>query len=149
VSVSPLRRFALLTVLAVVSFQCAPVRKPQFDRERDHFCTSGNYSKSHPMICVDDATLAADPDSAHVFNVQPDANNHPSNKPVVIHWFAQHGGDIQIKFLNTSCVDQLHCEGGHCVAVVRTQSSHTTCKYEISIGDMKKDPDIVVDPCCW
>lgn len=154
--VSPARRLALLVVLVVVSFQCT-----SFSRKNDVFCRSGNGSKSHPLICVDDKTLTASPNPAHVFDREA-KDSGPSDRAVVINWYAMRTADLQIKYGdNTSCTDEPQCDGrGHCWATVKRlqtpvgkdgRQQNNQCKYRVTLGNTKYDPDsdIVVEPCCW
>lgn len=156
-SVSLVRRSALL--LVILAATCRPVTKqgpPPPPPPGDVFCTTGNGSKSRPMICVDD-NLSANPHSAPVYDVEADNQNppQPSNKPVVIHWFAQHSVNLQISWKDDSCADKIVCDGfGECTAKIKIKlkkGETKRCTYGMSLGNSKLDPDddIVVNPCCW
>jgi hypothetical protein len=148
-SASITRRSALLLVLiSIAIFRCSSMY-----RKADVFCRAGNGSASHPMICVDEQTLTANPSPAHVFDVESD-NGHPTNRTVVIHWFTQHSADLHVTFKTEECTEPVVCDGrGECMARVKRLNAgeHRRCTYGMTIGTSKIDPDgdIVVDPCCW
>jgi hypothetical protein len=132
----------------------------KYPRAPESFCTSGNGSKSRPMICVDENTLKGDPPTAHVFDVESKGGK-PSNVPVTIHWFTQHTADLQITFRDNSCVGPVTCDGaGHCWATVKKldtprdadgRPTSRSCVYDLKLRSSDFDPSdtIVVDPCCW
>ena len=154
-SVSLVRRSALL--LVILATTCRPFTNPPPPPApaADVFCTTGNGSESRPMICVDD-NLLANPRSARVYDVEADNQRppQPSNKPVVIHWFAQHSVNLQISWTDTSCADKIDCDGsGECKAKIKIKlkkGETKRCTYGVSLGNSKLDPegDIVVNPCC-
>ena len=142
----------MLLVVVVVSFFCI-FKCSSYRTGNEVFCTSGNGSKSRPMICVDERTLTASPSPAHVFDVESD-NGNPTNRTVVVHWFTQHSADFHVTFKTDSCTEPVVCDGrGHCMAKVKrlNGNEHRQCTYGMTIGDNKIDPDgnLVVDPCCW
>ena len=152
-SISLVRRSALL--LVILTAACRPFTIQRPPPPGDVFCTTGNGSESRPMICVDD-NLSANPHSAPVYDVEAD-NQHPprpSNKPVVIHWFAQHSVNLQISWKDTSCADKIVCDGsGECTSKIKIKlkkGETKRCTYSMSLGNSKLDPDddIVVNPCC-
>lgn len=153
-SVSSLRRFALLLSIAVASFgilKCACLnhgRKPVG-------CPTAPYSKISPSICIT-ANLTASPSGAHVYDVVPSAGNMPTTTPVTIDWYSQRGGDLQVTMETSGCTTPVICDGkGHCSAKVSMQTlregQEKVCKYSFVIGDKKYDPDdtIVITPCCY
>ena len=102
-------------------------------------------------------TSSANPHSAPVYDVEAD-NQHPpqpSNKPVVIHWFAQHSVNLQISWTDTSCADKIVCDGsGECKAKIKIKlkkGETKRCTYSMSLGRLQagsRRDDIVVNPCC-
>ncbi len=151
-SVRIMRRYAFLLalLLTVTIFRCSSSMR----QSTDEFCKAGNGSKARPLICVDERNLTASPAVAHVFDVEPDGDL-PSSRTVVVHWFTQHTADLRIDFKDTSCTEPVQCDGhGHCWAKVKrlsTATEHRQCRYGMTLGDGKLDPDgdLVVDPCCW
>jgi hypothetical protein len=179
------RRFAFLLVVVLLSltiFSCPPKKEttptqttdttttykpPQqsggykkWEKPyRDAFCDEGNYSPSHPLICVD-SVLKADPLETHVFQVEP-KNDKPGKTPVVVHWFSQKTSDLIISFSaikeNTAkcVVKEPECDHrGHCwatVSALKPYEQWRVCKYSVTLGKMTYDPegDLIVNPCCW
>ena len=138
----------LLVLISVATFRCSSTY-----RKGDLFCSKGNGSPSHPLICVDEKTLTANPSPAHVFDVEADGGQ-PTNRAVVIHWFTQRTADLHVTFKTDSCTEPVECDGrGHCTAKVKRLDAgeHRRCTYGMTIGSSKIDPDgdLVVDPCCW
>ena len=157
------RRFALLliAVLALAALQCQhqniPVAKKMTEgpeltqEEKEVFCRKGNYSKGRPMICINNATLQPDPETAYVWDYEG-VNGNPTNNPVVVHWFTRRTGNLEIVFNEEDCVEAVQCNGrGHCMARVRPLGGGTPrqCKYDILLDGQKNDPGLVVNPCCW
>ncbi|HEX9163614.1 MAG TPA: hypothetical protein VF980_18045 [Thermoanaerobaculia bacterium] len=155
-SVPLLRRVALLLVLvSLVTFRCQTYRKRLMT-----FCDPGRYSKAFPLICIDDSGFPH-PDPAHVFDVQPDANNKTTGRPVVVHWSTQHPGNLNVTFTDDGCTQQVKCNGvGDCIAIVKplgppptpgTTTPSRKCSYSINLGKELADPPggLIVDPCCW
>jgi hypothetical protein len=127
----------------------------QYDKETR--CRRGNHSKGAPMICVDNVTIRPNPYSAEVWDFQGQ-NGMPTDRPVVIHWFARRGGDLRIEFQPSEkqCVENLVCDkgGAHCSAVVLPLgcAPSRTCTYHVWIDDVildKSSPGVRVNPCCW
>jgi hypothetical protein len=152
-SVSSLRRFALLLLIAVASFailQCTcNQRTPVFTGAG---CPTTTYLKSNPSICVM-SDLTASPSPAPVYDVAPDARNMRTSTPVTINWYAQSGGPLQVTMETAGCTTPVRCDGGHCSANVMMQtlreSESKVCHYSVTLGYQKADPDIVITPCCY
>ena len=150
-STQVIRRSALLlmVLISVSIFKCSST----YQTKNELFCSSGNYSKSRPLICVNEQTLTANPSPAHVFDVEA-KDGHPTNRTVVIHWFTQHSADLHVTFQTQECTEPVICDGrGHCMARVKrlNGNEHRQCTYGMTLGDSKIDPDgtLIVDPCCW
>ncbi len=160
-SVLDTRRFALLPVImvALLTFSCPPYRKKiVLPPPPPDFCTDPSGPPWRPVICVDENNLTADPKVSVDMDVEPDDNNNPSNRPVVIYWRTHHRANLQLKFKDESCVETPNCNGqGHCSAQVKPLALNQKgkkivrrCTYEMLNGDKKDDEaDIVITPCCW
>ena len=151
-SVSVPRRIALLlliTVASVVIFKCTSFK---YKQNREVFCRTGNFSKSHPLICIDEHTLTASPSNAYVYDTES-KNGLSTGRPVTINWFSQRTADLRIDMKTAGCTTPVACDGlGHCSATTKKleMKAEKRCTYGIAIGDKSVDPDddIILTPCC-
>ena len=152
-SVSVPRRFALLLLIAVASvviFKCSYFR---YKLNREVLCRTGNYSRSHPLICIDEHTLTASPSPAYVYDTES-KNGVTTGRAVTVHWFSQRTADLHIEMRTSACTDKVACDGlGHCSATMKkldVGEKERRCHYGIAIRDKSVDPedDIILTPCC-
>lgn len=147
------RPFAILLLLAFASFVIFKCASYKYNQNREFFCRSGNYSESHPLICVNERTLQASPSHARVYDIEA-KNGRPTGRPVTIHWFSQRTADLRITMKTQGCTEPVKCDRlGHCWATTMRLAegqSHKVCTYAIELGDDTVDPedDIVLNPCC-
>lgn len=152
-SVSVPRRFALLLLIALASFVIFKCTSFRYKQNREVFCRSGNYSESHPLICIDQRNLAANPSHARVYDTES-KNGKSTGRPVTIHWFAQRTADIRIEMHTSGCTERVTCDGlGHCWTTTKKlgeREKEKVCTYGIMIGDKTIDDedDIILTPCC-
>lgn len=154
-SVSVPRRFALLLIViaaALSSFTCTSYR---YRKNIDVRCTAGNFSKNHPLICIDERNLTANPSHAVVHDIEG-KNGAPTGRPVRIDWYAQRTSDLIVSMKTEGCVQRpVECDHlGHCWAITMklpTDVKQKVCTYGMQIGDRSLDPDddIVMTPCCY
>src|SRR6266498_5973515 len=103
--------FAYLRVAQSSPVKAKPARKPTSTAARkpvtysqDVFCVDGNYSPSHPLICVGD-NLIAKPNPANVYDVESD-HGQQTSRHVRIHWFAQRTIALEVTFKTPGCVEK-------------------------------------------
>ena len=164
------RWFPTLLVVFVVAFGCTPNAnqptggggRPQYLAEdlaarKAPWCMQGNGSRNNPLICVDPATLTANPHTASIWDVEEDGNGHPTNRPVRIVWQARTNANLGIKFEKKGCVTNLFCHGPVCTAFaaplpapggIKTPRPKEDCKYSINVNGEVVDPDLEINPCC-
>jgi hypothetical protein len=171
-----LRRFALCFSLIIVSALCTkaegpkpPAPKPtppathhdSFDfptvrRVLGSRCAAGTGwdNKNGPVICVKKTKAgAANPETAHAYDVQEDSYGKPTADPVWIVWLTDTGsGKLAINFKKgePACTETPTCEDGSCAAKVvkETERKRRVCHYTLGIDSWKSDPILIVDPCC-
>lgn len=146
------RRFALLLLIAATPFVIFKCTSYKYTENREVFCRSGNFSKSHPLICVDEHTLTASPSHAYVYDMES-KKGLSTGRPVTIHWFSQRTADLRIEMKTAGCTSTVVCDGlGHCMATTKKLEATTErrCTYGMTIGDKSVDPDddIILTPCC-
>jgi hypothetical protein len=155
------RRFAVLlfVIASAATFRCGTYHLPAVAEPPD-FCITPTGPYWRPVICVDETNLTANQRVTVASDVEPDDHKTPSNRPVTIFWRTHHQFNLQLEFADTSCVDQVQCDGhGHCSAVVKPLAmvqgvkQNRRCTYRMLDGSnaAKKDDDgdIVIQPCCW
>ena len=159
--IGPTRRFTTLLVVLILCmiFGCTSGSFRTARCERGH-----TYRTNNPKICVDPATLGANPDHAVVWDVEQDPNGHPSSRPIWIIWEAKSGSSLGIKFTEKGCVTNVRCNGPICTAQVEntnasaearqykpgdSKSLTKQCKYELNLDGNVIDPDLEINPCCW
>lgn len=170
-SISSLRRFAVLLAVALVSFlifacQSMKTKSPDAKRQQstrdilmrqDIFCEESNKSMSRPLICVDDREGRSVPGSIRIHDVEASPDGYPTKHPVTVHWFTRRSANLQLKYKSDGCrvLTQPECDGrGHCEATVNVRlekdAKPQKCTYGISV-DALKDPygDIIIQPCCY
>jgi hypothetical protein len=119
---------------------------------QDVFCVDGNYSPSHPLICVGEGQIAK-PNPANIYDVESDDGKR-SSRHVRIHWFAQRTVALEVTFKTPGCVEkQPDCDHlGHCQATVGVtlkpgETRH--CTYSTKLyGGNDPDEEIIINPCC-
>lgn len=154
-SVSLSRRLALLLAIGSISLAimtCKSARSGRLPPSSRAFCEHGNNSRGFPLICVDDDTLKPDPETAYVYDVEPDENHHPTGNSVKIRWFSKRGGDFKIVPTSSSCfqTERPNCDNaGECWAKVKPLSGEKQRRCTVNIVG-RKDPfqTIVINPCC-
>ncbi len=164
-SVPSPRRFALLLsiliAVVVAGMRCSTYHLPPVPEPPDYCITpTGPYWR--PVVCVDENKLTATERVTITSDVEPTTpkSKIPSNRPVTIFWRTHQKFNLQLQFLDQSCVDQVQCNGeGHCQAVVRPLEmvngvkQNRRCTYRILAGGNPQhtddDADIVVTSCCW
>lgn len=155
-SVSSLRRFALLVLIAAASFGIFKCTSLRYKVNKDVFCRTGNFSKGRPLICIDEKNLSASPSRAVVWDVESKNGAVRSGRPVMINWFSQHSADLEITMQTAGCTEPVSCDArGHCWTTVLPQKlgegEEKVCRYGIRLGDKMIDPEdtIVITPCCY
>ena len=168
------RCFPTLLVISLIAVGCMPAKTtpepprgggqsnlysdPQIATKKAPWCTGGNGSANNPLICIDPATLTANPASTSIWDVEDDGNGNPSNRPVRIVWVARTNATLGIKFEKKGCVTDLRCNGPVCTANVaplavdsqgnKIPRPKADCKYEANVNGEVVDPDFEVNPCC-
>ena len=149
-----MRRIVLLLLVVAVSSMFDRCTTDRYRRNREVFCRTGNFSKSHPLICVDEKTLTASPSHAVVYDTES-KNGVSTGRAVTIHWFSQKTADLRITMKTDGCTAPVMCDGlGHCWTTtnkLRAGEGKRVCTYGMAIGDKSVDPedDIILTPCCY
>jgi len=150
-----LRRRGVLAFLCVVALMlagCGSIRTAD-PYARASLCPggSGSDNKGHPLICIDDASLAADPEEITVWDRERQPDGLPSSVPVMIRWGTKSGlGKLGIEFKKTGCIKEgsMHCSRGRCTALTERVTMRLPCEYKILLDGRERDPVVIVQPCC-
>ncbi|HSP33451.1 MAG TPA: hypothetical protein VLU46_03945 [Thermoanaerobaculia bacterium] len=156
----PRRLVLLLLVLTIaIGLRCSSYHLPAIAEPPD-FCTTPTGPRWRPVVCVDETALTANPKVQIAYDVEPGEDKRtPSNRPVAIFWRTHRQFNLQLQFVDKSCVDQIRCNGnGHCSAVVRPleavqgQKQTRRCTYRMLDGGNPQktddEADIVITACC-
>lgn len=116
-------------------------------------CASGvgSSDRNHPLVCVNDETLAVDPFKITINDVIG-SPGHPTASPVIVKWQTVSGrNDLGIEMRKKGCFKKITCNGqGECTGIVqkRPDQSSLDCSYEVNLQGRIIDPVVIVDPCC-
>ena len=144
---------AFLCVVALLLAGCGSIRKAD-PYAHASLCRGGSGSpdKGHPLICINDETLAADPEQIVVWDRERQPDGLPSNAPVMIRWGTKSGvGKLGIEFKKRGCIIEgsMHCSPGRCTALTEQVSVPSlSCDYKILLDGRERDPVVIVQPCC-
>ena len=143
---------AFLCVMALLLAGCGTIRTADpYARASECPGGSGSPDKGHPLICIDDTNLAADPEEIVVWDREKQPNGTPSNSPVLIRWATKSGfGKLDILFQQQGCIieSSKQCPRGRCTALTEKVSGSVPCKYKILLDGRERDPVVIVQPCC-
>jgi hypothetical protein len=143
----------IIALISVVTMTCSCV--PYRSIKSDPHCGNGLVSsdKNHPVVCVESSgrDLLVYPDPVSAYDVQEASPHKRSDKPVMVEWYAKSAGSLSITVNQSGCLDNLHCESGHCRAKTIPGSGNDpskACKYTVTFSGVTADPVIIIDPCC-
>jgi hypothetical protein len=143
---------AFLCVVALLQAGCGTIRTAD-PYAGGSLCPGGSGSpdRGHPLICINDETLAADPEEITVWDRERQPDGLPSNAPVMIRWGTKSGlGKLDIEFKKKGCIKEgsMHCSSGRCTALTERVTMRLPCDYKILLDGRERDPVVIVQPCC-
>lgn len=154
----PLRSFAVLFIVFSIAGCRSHDLNPIVPRAASACASTGEGSpnRNTPVVCVAKGAdaVTVQPESVHVWNVL----STDRRTPPTLQWITRSGGgNLQITFKDSGCVDTPVCNGkGHCGAKVITGLGATAaagaeikrCRYTITLDGLVLDPDTVIVGCC-
>lgn len=146
-----LPRWCAVAILVFLGMSCAPAHHRDFSE-----CASGvgSSDRNHPLICVDDTTLSANPMTVTVNDRAANPDHTPSSVPVIVKWATRSGGGtLGLQMKDKGCFEpgSIKCHGGRCWAKTRKIVDGKTpvqCEYDLNLSGRVSDPTVIVEPCC-